>query len=402
MTHYLVLGAGLQGTAAVHDLLERGDARSITWLERDATRLAVAKARVEILCARALARAGFTGLDCRAADVSNPDVLRAPMGAADVCLNCLPYRFALDVTRAALDGGTHLLDLGGNTAVAEQQLALHAKHPHGERLCVLPDCGLMPGMGNLFTALAVARMGDLDRVALRCGGLPRDPKPPLDYMLLFSVEGLTNEYFGHAEILRGGRRVSVPTFSELEEIDVPGLGRLEAFITSGGLSTAPRTFEGRIQHLDYKTLRYRGHHGKFKLLLDLGLLDETPVRVGDQDVVPRQLLHVLLQRELAHPGDRDVAVLMLTAQTKAGARLSIHVEDHFDETTGFTAMERTTAYSATACAHLVARGEVKLGPGPLESVIDPETFLVALRARGIRADVVEEPAPRAGSRGVKA
>jgi len=65
-------------------------------------------------------------------------------------------------------------------------------------------------------------------------------------------------------------------------------------------------------------------------------------------------------------------------------------------------MERTTAYSATACAHLVARGEVKLGPGPLESVIDPETFLVALRARGIRADVVEEPAPRAGSRGGKA
>lgn len=399
MTHYLVLGAGLQGTAAVHDLLLRSEATALTWVDNDAARLQSGLSRIRGLCRSALEQPGFQGLRGQAADAADRRALAPLFQSADVCLNALPYRFSAALTQLALEGGCHYLDLGGNTQVVREQLELHRAHPRAAELCVLPDCGLMPGMGNLFTALALQRMGDLERVALRCGGLPRDPKPPLDYMLLFSVAGLTNEYFGHAEVLRQGRVVSVATFTGLETVHVPGLGRLEAFITSGGLSTTPTSFAGRIEELDYKTLRYPGHHAKFQVLLELGLLDEDPIAVGGQMVVPRHLMHVLLERVLHHPGDRDVAVLSMEARAKSGAHLSIHVEDHFDEATGFTAMERTTAYSATACAHLVARGDVQPGPRSLELAVDPEAYLEALRARGIRVEIDERTGAQGGRGG---
>lgn len=119
------------------------------------------------------------------------------------------------------------------------------------------------------------------------------------------------------------------------------MGRLEAFITSGGLSTTPWTFAGKIKSLDYKTIRYPGHYEKFKVryarththnlhaakvLLDLGLLSEQAVRVGANDVVPRQLLHVLLERVLAHPGDKDLVLLSMHAVATNGAKLEMHVE----------------------------------------------------------------------------
>lgn len=85
---------------------------------------------------------------------------------------------------------------------------------------------------------------------------------------------------GNADVLRNGKVASVATFTELEDIEFPGMGKLEAFITSGGLSTTPWSFEGKIKELDYKTIRYPGHYAKFKVLRDLGLLSEDSVQVG--------------------------------------------------------------------------------------------------------------------------
>lgn len=384
MTHYLVLGAGMQGQAAVHDLVRSGEATEVTWVEADEARLQSALARLKALGAGDRLRG-------RALDAGDRRALAPLFGAADVCLNCLPYRFALPMTQLALEGGTHYLDLGGNTDIAREQLELHAAHPRADELSVLPDCGLMPGMGNLFVAYALEELGDLAEARVRCGGLPQHPKPPLGYQLLFSVAGLTNEYFGEAQVLRGGRVVSAATFGELETLDWPGLGPVEAFLTSGGLSTTPWTFAGRIAELDYKTVRYPGHHAKFQTLLELGLLGEDPVRVGSQDVVPRHLLHVLLEQVLHHPGEPDLAVLRMDARAARGdARLRLSIFDRFDPETGFTAMERTTAYSAAACAHLVAVGTVPPGPGPLEARVDPRAFLEALGRRGIEVEVERE------------
>jgi lysine 6-dehydrogenase len=381
MTHYLVLGAGRQGTAAVHDLVTHGGASAITWVDSEEARLSAGLRRI----GRAT---GFEAIRGQALDASDRRALMPLFTEANVCLNALPYRFSLAMTQLALESETHYLDLGGNTAIVREQLDLHRRHPNGSKVCVLPDCGLMPGLGNLLVALAVQELGDCAKVAVRCGGLPQNPKPPLDYMLVFSVAGLTNEYFGKAQVLRGGKLTEVSTFTELESFAIEELGPVEAFITSGGLSTTPETFAGRIGELDYKTIRYPGHYAKFKVLLDLGLLGEDPVRVGKVDVVPRQLLHLLLEKHLDFPGEKDVTVITMEAVAKKGKkRIAAKLVDRADSKTGHSSMERTTAFSATACAAMVARGEARIGPGPLETAIDPILFLSELEERGLTVEI---------------
>lgn len=158
MTHYLVLGAGLQGTAAVHDLICRGNAKALTWVDNDAKRLDTGLTRIRKLCTTELSRPSWEGLHGHVLDASNEAALVPLFKAADVCLNAFPYRFALQMTRLALDGECHYLDLGGNTELVRKQLEMHKAHANASKLCVLPDCGLMPGMGNHFTALAVKRV----------------------------------------------------------------------------------------------------------------------------------------------------------------------------------------------------------------------------------------------------
>lgn len=387
MSTYLVLGLGLQGTAAAHDLILHGGATRLILVDSDGPRLATAKARLEGLT-------GFGALEAHEIAVSTeasgaPAALAEAFDAADLAMNCLPYRFSEAMTALALDAGCHIADLGGNTAIVRRQLAMAAEHPRGKETAVLPDCGLMPGMGNLFVAHAVRELGACDSVHVRCGGLMSEPSGPLDYALLFNVYGLINEYFGQAQVLRGGKVVETATFGELEEIEIDFEHRglparpCEAFITSGGLSTTPWTFAGKIGELDYKTVRYRGHHEKFKLLVDLGLLGEQAIDLPrGGSAVPRDVLAAALTRTLTVPDVDDLAFLRCTA--KAGERtLELELFDRKSPETGFTAMERTTAYSATACLAGVLSGHTRPAAGPIETAVDTAWYLEALAKRGI-------------------
>ncbi|MFT6363294.1 MAG: lysine 6-dehydrogenase [Planctomycetota bacterium] len=391
MSTYLVLGLGMQGTAAAHDLFLHGGAKRLILVDSDRQGLSQAAQRLQALMGDTPVDVEVHVLDLAMAIMDGEDEVSGALGVlfgkAELCMNCLPYRFSLEMTRFALGHQTHIADLGGNTAIVREQLAMAAGHENGKSVAVLPDCGLMPGMGNLFAAHTLGELGDCDSIHIRCCGLPTDPKPPLDYMLLFNVNGLINEYFGMAQVLRGGGICEVETFGELESIQLPmpshlaGAGRdFEAFITSGGLSTLPWSFEGRVQDLDYKTVRYAGHHAKFELLKDLGLFEET----GEGP--PRKILGACLEAALDHPGDEDLAFLRCTA--RAGDRqLELEMFDLRDPQTGFTAMERSTAYSATACLYGVLIGKTKIGAGPIEEAVDTSWYLEALGQRGIQVKV---------------
>ena len=354
---------------------------------------------IVILAAQSAVAVGHTG-NLEAQVVAVPDSLdgepaalaaiRALFDAADLAMNCLPYRFSEGMTALALDAGCHIADLGGNTQIVRRQLAMAAAHPRGRETAVLPDCGLMPGMGNLFVAHALRELGPCDSVHVRCGGLPTRPTGPLDYALLFNVYGLLNEYFGQAQVLRGGKLQSVDTFGELEpiEVDLAAHGlparACEAFITSGGLSTTPWTFAKEIGELDYKTVRYQGHHAKLQLLLDLGLLDEAAIALPrGGSAVPRDVLAAVLERVLTVEDVDDLAFLRCTA-IAGEQRLVLELFDRKDATTGFTAMERCTAYSATACLTGVLSGHTRPGAGPIETAVDTAWYLDALAQRGIQ------------------
>src|SRR5205823_3944153 len=271
-----------------------------------------------------------------------------------------------------IEAGTNFCDLGGNNAVVDAQLALDAEAKKAG-VNVIPDCGLAPGMVAVLVAHGAERFKELDEIHIRVGGLPQNPKPPLDYQLVFSVEGLINEYIEPARVIRDSRITEVESMTEVESLEFPApFGEMEAFQTSGGTSTLPETFLGRVRELDYKTIRYRGHCAKFKTMIDLGLCD------GEA----RKMFSELLVRHLPH--DEPDVVLVRVEVAGAGRTLRYDIIDRYDPATGLSAMMRTTAFPAAIVALMMGRGQVTAkGALPQERCIPADSFMRELAARGI-------------------
>jgi lysine 6-dehydrogenase len=373
-----------------------GDAESVLLADAELDRAHAAARRVNELLHTEKAKAARI-------DVRDEAAVGKLLSGKHAVLSAVPYVFNLGLTRAAIAAGTHFADLGGNTDVVLEQRKLDAQ-AKARGVAIVPDCGLAPGLANVMAAYVRGRLDRCRTVRMRCGGLPQRPRPPLDYKLVFNIAGLTNEYFGKALVLRGGRIEKVDTFSELETIDFPApVGRCEAFVTSGGTSTVPLTFEGQVQELDYKTVRYPGHFAKFKVLLELGLLDLEPVELGEGvRVVPRHLFNKVAAPRIDFPEDKDLVVLRVEAEgEKDGAPLALRLDllDFHDDATGFTAMERTTGFPAAMVVEEMARGRVAAGAQALESsALDHVRLVRELSLRGIPiTETVTRPLSGAGS-----
>ncbi|MCA1620146.1 MAG: saccharopine dehydrogenase NADP-binding domain-containing protein [Acidobacteria bacterium] len=378
----LVLGAGRMGLGAAYDLAHNSEG-----VER------VTVADVDEGRARAVAETLGGGGRVEAAQVNVEDRARVVelMRGHDAAVSCVTYFHNLSLARAAVEAGTNFCDLGGNNAVVDAELALDAE-ARAAGINIVPDCGLAPGMVSVLAAHGAARFSRLDGLHIRVGGLPQQPRPPLDYQIVFSVEGLINEYVERARVIRGGEPLEVESMTELESLDFPEpFGRMEAFQTSGGTSTLPETFAGRVRELDYKTIRYPGHCERFKLLIDLGLASGEEVEVGGAPVSPRGLLGELLYKHLPADGPDVVLIRLEFAGELAGAgraaRLRYDIIDRFDESTGLSAMQRTTSFPASVVAQMMARGlTTRKGAVPQERCVPPDAFVAELAARDIRID----------------
>ncbi|MBD3348128.1 MAG: saccharopine dehydrogenase [Candidatus Eisenbacteria bacterium] len=371
----LVLGGGLMGRAAAYDLCRQPDIEEVTVADIDAT-----KAEEAVRLAQS-PKASSMRLDVKHREAAL-DALRE----ADTALGAVSYTVNLELTKLAVEAGTHWCDMGGNNDVVSAQLALNDE-ARAAGVSVIPDTGLAPGMVSLLAIDGIGRMDSAESAHLRVGGLPVDPKPPLDYALVFSVEGLVNEYVEPCVAIRGGRVVDdVEPLGDVEEIEFPSpFGTLEAFNTSGGTSTLPRSLEGKITDLDYKTIRYPGHAARVRTLLDLGLMSEEPVDVDGVRVSPRALLEKLIARSV--PWDEnDVVLVRVTVDGRKDARrvrATYEMVDYLDERSGLSAMMRGTAFpSATICA-MMGRGETPAGALPQELAIESGRFIEELRSRGL-------------------
>ena len=372
----LVLGAGRMGLGAAYDLAHNSaDVEAITVADIDLER-----ARAVALTVKS-ERVVPAQVDVN----DHAEVVRLMRGH-DAAISCVTYFHNLQLARAAIEARVNFCDLGGNNAVVASELALDAE-ARAAGINIIPDCGLAPGMVSVLAAHGAARFDELEAIHIRVGGLPQHPRPPLNYQIVFSVEGLINEYVERARVIRGGQIIEVESMTEIEALSFPApFERMEAFQTSGGTSTLPDTFHGRLQELDYKTIRYPGHCQQFKLFVDLGLAMGEEIDLDGTRVRPRRLLGELLQRHL--PADEpDVVLIRLAFRGRAGgkdARLRYDIIDRFDERTGLSAMMRTTAFPASVIAQMMARGETtERGALPQELVVPPDKFVAALAARDI-------------------
>jgi lysine 6-dehydrogenase len=377
----VLLGAGLQAQAACHDLVRQPDLTEITVADSDPDR------------AEALARRwGDRRVRPVRLDAADPGAAARVLEGARAALSAVPYRFNAGLARAAVRVGCSFCDLGGNNAVVAEELALDTAAREAG-VTVVPDCGLAPGMVAVLTAHAVASFDETEAVEIRVGGIPQKRGGILDYSLLFNIQGLINEYVEDAVVLEEGEIRTVPCPGSFEELEFPEpFGRMEAFSTSGGTSTLPETYRGRVERLNYKTIRYPGHGRVILVMKELGLLSWDPVDVDGVRVAPRAVFAKVAEPVLDR-GEPDVILMRVTASGLRGGGHASRVYEMIeypDAESGLTAMMRTTAYPATVVLMMLARGEVAVkGALPQERCIDPERFLEELRARGLRVTVTD-------------
>lgn len=376
----LVLGAGLQGSACAYDLLESEGVERVLLAD-----LSLGELPSFLERKRGDARLELIELDAREEDA----VLRA-MEGVDGCLNALPYFFNLDITRLAVRAGVHYADLGGNTEIVFEQLKLD-EQARTQGASVIPDCGLAPGMVNILSVAGMAELDETRSVKIRVGGLPQEPVPPLNYHIVYSLQGVLDYYSTDSVVLRGGKPQKVGALTEIEPVDFPEpVGRLEAFHTAGGVSTLPWTYEGKVDSIEYKTLRYPGHAQIMEAIRGLGLLELEPVEVDGHPVVPREAFIASAEPRLKKEGAKDLVALRVEVEgTKAGAerRVVYDLLDYFDEATGITAMERATGFSLSITGQLQARGEVsRTGVATPDEAVPAERYIEELGRRGIRIE----------------
>ena len=369
----LVLGAGLQGSACAYDLFQRPEIARITIADLKPERI---PGFLKLSVGKRLALLKL--------DVQDGAALRTAMAGHDAVLNAAPYYFNLDVSRAAVESGVHCADLGGNTEIVFQQKKLDEEAKR-RGVSVIPDCGLAPGMVNILASEGLRRVGEAEAVKIFVGGLPQHPEPPLNYQIVYSLEGALDYYTTPSWVLREGKPTRVDALSELESVTFPPpVGELEAFHTGGGISTLPWAYQGKVRTMEYKTLRYPGHIAIMRPIRELGLLDVTPVKVKGKEIVPRDAFIATVSPKLTKPEARDLVALRVEVRGKNGKRVAWQLLDYSDEAHGISAMMRTTGYSLAITGMMQVDGRiVAKGVHTPDEAVPFAPYVAELAKRGV-------------------
>lgn len=373
---YLVLGAGAQGSAAAFDLLRREETEKVFLAD------------LSISNPKPFLKPYLGGkLEMVKLDASDTEEVRKVMAGKDAVLCALVYTLNYDMTELAIEAGAHFCDLGGNTEIVERQKTL-ADAAKAKGVSVIPDCGLAPGMVNILAQAGIDRMDETERVRIYVGGLPQNPKPPLNYQVVYSMHGVLDYYTTLSIVLEDGKIVEKKALSEIEHVDFEEpIGTLEAFHTAGGISSMPIRYEGKIPHMVYKTLRYPGHAKIMEAVRDLGLIDLEPVDTAHGEVIPRQVFIDLVSPKLINPNGNDlVALRVIVEGTKDGSPKTVTFDlvDRYDAENGVTAMERTTGYSLATTAVMQADGRVgESGVFTPDEIMPADAYIAELAKYGV-------------------
>jgi lysine 6-dehydrogenase len=334
----VVLGSGLVGGLIARDLA--CDA-GLTVVAVDAREEPLAKL------------AGVPRLATRRADLTDPAEVARAVAGADVVALAVPGFMGTQALRAVIRARKPVVDISFSP---EDPLALDDE-AKAAGVPVIVDCGVAPGLSNLFVGRSVASLDATGDVVVLVGGLPVRRVWPFEYRLVFSLTDVIEEYTRPSRFRENGCEVVRPALSDPEYVDLPRVGTLEAFNTDG-LRTLLRTIDA--PNLKEKTLRFPGHIEKMRMLRDAGFFDRTPVSVGGVDVVPRALTEALLHTAWAlPPGDDEFTVLRVeVAGTRDGERRRVvwDLYDRTDPKTRATSMARTTGFPCAIVARLLAEG----------------------------------------------
>ena len=371
----IILGSGMMGRALAYDLYKYSKFESITITDNDKETLQSAKKSLNL-----------SELDFQTLNVEKTNDVRKCFQEFDMAISAVPYKFNYELAKISIETKTHFLDLGGNNDIVKKERSLFDK-ARKKGVTLIHDCGLAPGLSSVIVSDIVNQMDSVEYVKIRVGGLPIDPKPPLNYQIVFSPNGLINEYVEDALILKNGKIMKKESMTELEKIKFPKpFSVMEAFLTSGGCSTLPYTYKKKIDYLDYKTVRYPGHCEMFKPLLDLGMASEKSIDIGEKIIVPRDLLITFLRKNLPSNKEDVVLLKVLSKGIKEGKKVNMEyiMIDYYDKKNKITSMMRTTSYPTSIIAQMIESSKItRQGVFGCEEIVPCSPFFKELEKRDI-------------------
>ena len=371
-----VLGAGLMGKEAARDLSKSSGVTFVGIADVNYGR--AKKAELEI---------GSDKVKAFKVNADNEEELENYMKQFDCIINALFYSFNVKVAKTAIKVGVHSVDLGGHIGhITDEVLKLEEK-AKAANVTIIPDLGVAPGMINILSGYGVSKLSKVKSIKLYVGGIPLRPEPPLEYNHVFSMEGLFDHYTDPALIIRNGKLMEVPSLSEVEPIYFEKFGPLEAFHTSGGTSTLSKSYP-ELETLEYKTIRYPGHAEKAKLLVDLNLTrNDYFVEIDGMKVNPRKVLLKVLDPIVELKDKEDVTLLrVIVSGLKDIKEVSYTYEMicYKNNKENVTAMARSTAYTISVVAQMIAKGVInKRGVFPPEQVVPGQTYIEEMGKRGV-------------------
>jgi len=328
MTPLILLGAGKIGETITHLLRECGD-YALTVADQDASRLDPIAA---------------LGVTTRHADFNAAPALSELLRGQAIVISACPFYLTPVIARAAVDAGAHYFDLTEDVASMRQVKAL----ARDAGTALVPQCGLAPGFISILAHAMTREFDQLRDVQMRVGALPVYPTNALKYNLTWSTDGLINEYCNPCEAIIDGSPRETLALEEIEAFSLDGVA-YEAFNTSGGLGTLCDTLSGRVENLNYKTVRYPGHRDLVKMLI-------RDLRLGQR----REILKDVLEASV--PMTRqDVVLVFVTVSGMRDGRLTQEsfAKKIYSRTLGdreYSAIQITTAAGVCAMVDMVREG----------------------------------------------
>ena len=328
MTRLILLGAGKIGETITHFLQSSGD-YALTVADQDAARLAP------------MAALGAATVRC---EIGDPAALRELIRGHEFVISASPFHLTPAIAAAAVDVGAHYFDLTEDVESTRRVKALATK----AKTALVPQCGLAPGFISIL-AYAMARKFDTLRdVQMRVGALPVYPTNALKYNLTWSTDGLINEYCNPCEAIIDSRLHETLALEEIEAFSLDGVA-YEAFNTSGGLGTLCETLDGKVENLNYKTVRYPGHRDIVKMLI-------RDLRLGQRREILKDVLEASVP--MTH---QDVVLVFVTVSGMREGRLTQEsfAKKIYSKTIGgklYSAIQVTTAAGICAMVDMMREG----------------------------------------------
>jgi saccharopine dehydrogenase-like NADP-dependent oxidoreductase len=347
MTRLILLGAGKIGETITHFLQASGD-YTLTVADQDPSRLAP------------MAALGAATVRCEFGD---PEALRALIRGHEYVISACPFHLTPVIAAAAVDVGAHYFDLTEDVESTRRVKALAAQ----ATTALVPQCGLAPGFISILAYAMTRKFDSLRDVQMRVGALPVYPTNALKYNLTWSTDGLINEYCNPCEAITDGRLRETLALEEIEAFSLDGIA-YEAFNTSGGLGTLCETLEGKVENLNYKTVRYPGHRDLVKMLI-------RDLRLGQR----RDILKDVLEESVPMT-HQDVVLVFVTVSGMREGRLtqeSFAKKIYSKEIGGklYSAIQVTTAAGICAMVDMMRDGTLPAKGFVRQEEADLERFL---------------------------